>query len=92
MVYSAIVESEGKAYNYYGMTSMTFKERYNMHKYDFRWEKGEDNGTALSAKVWQLKKEQKKYSIKWSIVDKAFHTRQVGKCVTSAARRGCILP
>ena len=51
---------------------MTFKERYNKHKYDFRWEKGEDNGTALSAKVWQLKKEQKKYSIKWSIVDKAF--------------------
>ena len=79
VVYSAVVESEGKAYNYYGMTSMTFKDRYNKHKYDFRWEKGEDNGTALSAKVWQLKKEQKKYSIKWSIVDKAFPYKAGGK-------------
>ena len=79
VVYSAILETEGKAYSYYGMTSQTFKKRYGQHKYDFKHEKGEDNGTALSAKVWQLKKEEKKYSIKWSIVDKAFPYKAGGK-------------
>ena len=79
VVYSAILETEGKAYNYYGMTSQTFKKRFGQHKYDFKHEKGEDNGTALSAKVWQLKKEEKKYSIKWSIVDKAFPYKAGGK-------------
>ena len=79
VVYNAILESEGKAYSYYGMTSQTFKKRYGQHKHDFKHEKGEDNGTALSAKVWKLKKEEKNYSIKWSIVDKAFPYKAGGK-------------
>ena len=85
VVYNAILESEGKAYSYYGMTSQTFKKRYGQHKYDFKHEKGEDNGTALSAKVWKLKKEEKNYSIKWSIVEKAFPYKAGGKMSISIA-------
>ena len=36
-------------------------------------------GTALSAKIWQLKKANKEYSIKWDIVDKPFTYRAGSK-------------
>ena len=72
IVYQALVESEGRTYNYFGLTSRTFKERYGEHKSDIKHEKGEKEGTALSSKIWQLKKTNKEYSIKWAIVDRPF--------------------
>ena len=72
VVYQALVESEGRTYNYFGLTSRTFKERYGEHKSDIKHEKGEKEGTALSSKIWQLKKTNKEYSIKWAIVDRPF--------------------
>ena len=35
IVYSALIDSEVGFFNYYGMTSMCFKDRYNNHKYDY---------------------------------------------------------
>ena len=35
VVYQALLTAEGKTYNYFGMTSMTFKKRYTNHKSDF---------------------------------------------------------
>ena len=52
------------------MTSMSFKDRYNNHKYDIN--NPDKPGTALSSQVHKLEKANKKFSIKWSIVDRAF--------------------
>ena len=76
VVYQALVTSQGKSFNYFGLTEKTFKKR---HKHDFKYEKGETQGTALSAKIWQLKKANKEYSIKWDIVDKPFPYRAGSK-------------
>ena len=70
IVYSALIDSEVGFFNYYGMTSLCFKDRYNNHKYDFN--NPDKPGTALSSQVHKLEKENKKFSIKWSIVDRAF--------------------
>ena len=70
VVYQALLTAEGKTYNYFGMTSMTFKKRYTNHKSDFKNRKEEGKGTALSSKVWELKDTNKKFEIKWSIVDR----------------------
>ena len=70
IVYQALIDSEVGFFNYFGMTSMCFKDRFNNHKYDFNHP--ENPGTALSNQVHKLEKAKKKYSIKWSIVDRAF--------------------
>ena len=72
VVYQALVTSQGKSFNYFGLTERTFKKRHSEHKHDFKYEKGETQGTALSAKIWKLKKANMEYSIKWDIVDRPF--------------------
>ena len=72
IVYQALLEAEGRSYNYFGMTSMTFKKRFYGHTNDFKYPKEEGKGTALSSKVWELKNAKKDFRIKWSIVDRAF--------------------
>ena len=44
-----------------------FKERYNNHTQSFRKEEYETK-TELSKYIWQLKRENKPYTIKWKIM------------------------
>ena len=64
------VNSEIGYFNYFGLTGHTFKERYRNHKYDLAHR--ESKGTTLSNKVWQLRDANKKFTIKWSIIDRAY--------------------
>ncbi len=52
------------------MTANSFKERFNNHKKSFNDPRYE-NETELSKYVWQLKNNEKKYKIRWSIIKRA---------------------
>ena len=86
VVYQALIDSEIGYFNYFGLTANTFKERYRGHKYDLAHR--ESNGTTLSNKVWQLRDANKKFTIKWSIIDRAY-PRAVGakSCDLCSAER-----
>ena len=71
IVYKANVETVNSNMNYYGLTEMTFKERYNSHQFDFRHVKNK-NSTALSKHIHSLKEKNIAYTITWSIHTKAY--------------------
>ena len=54
---------------YIGLTSDTFKSRYNGHTETFRNKEGKS--TALSSHIWSLEDDNKNYDIKWSIKKRA---------------------
>ena len=64
IIYKATVSLEKEQVAYIGLTSTTFKERYNNHNKSFNHEKYE-NETELSKHVWKLKKKNSKFSITW---------------------------
>ena len=51
---------------YFGLTGATFKERYRNHIRDFKQEKYE-NCTELAKYIWQLKRSNINFSIKYSM-------------------------
>ena len=55
---------------YIGLSSNTFKIRYNNHISNFRQERAKLS-TSLSSFIWNLKSKQVAYKIDWSIVNKA---------------------
>ena len=57
--------------SYYGLTDMTFKERFNSHQFDFRHMKSR-NSTALSKYIHSLKETNTNYKIQWKIHAKAY--------------------
>ena len=70
VIYQATVStSESKKY-YIGLTSNTFKTRYNLHKSSFI-NKDKRNSTELSKYVWKLKEENTTHQIDWKILRKA---------------------
>ena len=54
--------------SYFGLTSMTFKERYYSHMSDFRSGLG---STTLSAYIIELDRLKIGYNVKWKIREKA---------------------
>lgn len=95
VIYKAIVENDNIKNNqnnrtssnelkqyaeYIGQASNTFKERYNNHQLSFKHEKYEHN-TGLSKYVWELKRNNIKFKINWSILSSAttYHP-SVGTC------------
>ena len=66
----ATVTDENKNVNTYtGLSSYTFKKRYDGHTYTFK--KRVQNSTTLSTHVWDLQDERKKHDIKWELIDRA---------------------
>ena len=90
VVYQAIVTSGTEKWNYFGETSQTFRKRWSGHKGNIRneWQ----DGTALSAKVWQLKKAGRSYVIENRIVKKA-HPHKTGDsvCDLCLTEKTCII-
>ena len=90
VVYQAIVTSGTEKWNYFGETSQTFRKRWSGHKGNIR--KESQDGTALSAKVWQLKKAGRNYVIENRIVKKA-HPHKTGDsvCDLCLTEKTCII-
>ena len=90
VVYQAIVTSGTEKWNYFGETSQTFRRRWSGHKGNITNE-GQD-GTALSAKVWQLKNAGRNYVIENKIVKKA-HPHKTGDsvCDLCLTEKTCII-
>ena len=90
VVYQAIVTSGTEQWNYFGETSQAFRRRWSGHKGNIR--KEGDKGTALSAKVWELKKAGRNYVIENKIVRKA-HPHKTGDsvCDLCLTEKTCIV-
>ena len=56
---------------YFGLAGTTFKERYRNHIGDFKHEKYE-NSTELAKHIWQLKRDDISFSVKWTIFAKVY--------------------
>ena len=56
---------------YFGLADTTFKERYRNHTRDFRHQKYE-NSTELAKYIWQLKRNNISFSVKWTIITKVY--------------------
>ena len=70
VIYKATVKTEDKEYEYIGSTEKSFKNRYYNHTKSFRNEKYQ-NETKLSRCIWDLKEDDKNYTVKWSIMYKS---------------------
>ena len=72
LVYQATVTTDNNrpSQTYVGLTENTFKTRFNNHKASFNsYQKR--NSTELSKYVWDLKRENVDYSIRWKILKRA---------------------
>ena len=80
VVYKAkVVDSDNTTNTYTGLTSTTFKKRFYKHRSTF--EKRNHEPTTLSNHVWDLKDNQKTFSISWSVIDRAHDFNPAtGKC------------
>ena len=68
IIYKAeVIDEEEQTSTYIGLASNDFKERYNNHMNSFKHQKLKDS-TALSAHIWNLKGQNKMFSVKWSIL------------------------
>ena len=80
VVYPADVatKNNGERKSYIGITAKEFKKRYRNHLKSFRNAKY-SNDTELSKYYWDLKKENKDFSIKWSIIKRVAAYKPVSK-------------
>ncbi len=70
VVYEATLNTgAAQSHTYIGLTEGTFKSRFYGHNNTFRHE-NQENSTALSKKVWELKRNGTSYDISWHIRDK----------------------
>ena len=70
LVYQATVKSENNRRTYIGLTSTTFKSRWANHQTAFNHQTHRNN-TSLSKHIWQLKDDEKQFSIEWRIIGRA---------------------
>ena len=64
---------------YVGLSGGPFKARYRVHKGNIR--NANQNGTNLSTFIWELKRENVEYELKWKFIAKApSYTPSSGKC------------
>jgi hypothetical protein len=73
---------DGVKKEYIRMTATTFKERYANHKKSFKFHRYE-NVTELSKYIWELKSNDRDYTLKWSILKRA--------CAYSSGAKRCNL-
>ena len=92
IVYEATVTAEdGTMRNYIGMTEHSFKTRFADHKQSFEKKKYATK-TSLSRYLWKLNESGIKYSIKWSIIQRARTYRGGSRqCNLCLAEKLCIL-
>merc|ERR1711954_553467 len=81
VIYQATVRrvDNGHTENYIGLSGGPFKERFRVHKGNIR-NRNED-GTKLSNYIWDLKRQNLEYELKWKYIAKASSYKpSAGKC------------
>ena len=68
---NVINDSNDEGKFYFGLAATTFKERYRNHIRDFKHEKYE-NSTELAKYIWQLKRDNISFSVKWTVITKVY--------------------
>ena len=68
VVYQVLVKSGEKVWNYFGQTYRSFHSRWSEHKRDMKNKEKKGTGTALSAKVWELKNAGKTVKVEPHII------------------------
>ena len=58
---------------HFGLADTTFKERYRNHVRDFKHEEYE-NSAELAKYIWQLKRDNISFSVKWTIITKVYES------------------
>ena len=85
LVYRADVIKQNETHVYYGSSDGEFKYRYNNHTNSF-WNQDYENKTELSKHIWQLKRNETEFNLKWSITAYATPyrcaTRSCDLCLT----------
>ena len=66
-----LVKSGKKVWNYFGQTYRSFHSRWGEHKRDMKNKEEKGTGTALSAKVWELKNAGKTVKVEPHIIRRA---------------------
>ena len=83
VIYKAIITADSRNHeskSYIGLSGGPFKSRFHNHTKSFRHEKYEKE-TELSKYIWQLKRKQINYTIKWEIMKRSnTHKRKSGQC------------
>ena len=80
VVYKATVTHDNTTATYIGLAGGTFKERYRNHTKSFRNNKYEKE-TELSKYIWDLKKTNIDYKLRWDVVKKSnTGIRKSGQC------------
>ena len=81
VIYEATIKTNAENFTYVGLTSETFKRRYNNHLCSFRNERYRSS-TTLSQKVWDLKDTGQEFKITWRIIKSTTSYRGggSGKC------------
>ena len=71
VIYRATVTetASGQVETYTGVTGNTFKSRYNGHNSDMNNEENRHK-TTLGNHIWNLKEENKPFSVEWKLVDR----------------------
>ena len=70
IVYKSRVTTADDFKEYIGLTSNTFKERYNNHKSSFK-NTNKAHSTSLSSYIWELKNNNTPFTSDWSIMGHA---------------------
>ena len=72
------------------MVPNTYKERFSGHLFNFKHENSK--GTTLSAYIWKLKNENRKYEFSWKILQHAKpFTPENGQCALCTAEKKIII-
>jgi hypothetical protein len=87
VVYKAVVEvdKESSTKEYIGMTSSTSRSVFRIQNLVRNPDKR--NSTELSEHIWQLKKEKRRFSIKWTILKQTSSYRSGAKTVIFVCRK-----
>ena len=72
-------DSNDKERFYFGLADTTFKERCRNHIRDFKHGKYE-NSTELAKYIWQLKRDNISFSVKWTIIAKVYGSPNLFLC------------
>ena len=78
MVYQADVKCQNTVKTYYGLTELTFKERYKKHTFSYR-DAEQQHSTSLSTYLAKCKSEGHEPDISWSIKARAHPMSSGGK-------------
>ena len=81
IIYQCVVKEpeNGKSESYIGLTSRTFKDRYTKHRSSINNENSKQK-TTLSKYIWDLKRRNVNFELKWKIISKAKPYSPSSKC------------